>query len=237
MYGFDVCFLRSTAPSSTHHHHHHHIFPGKRGVVIVQLWNGSDPYKGQPLYDPWVTDLLERALATPGVRSIASVAPGGLGLCAVLYADREPWNAWGPHLATFGCQVGGRTQEGRWYEVGHGTHCVYATPVAAASQRPPCPPTLIQCQANAVAGSAYYKVLVGKILGYSDENIYGYVRVLGGGLTPQTIANVDTDLRRLSKAKPKLPWNREGSRGKKPAAAGGTPPASQGRGASSGVPR
>ncbi|PNH08246.1 hypothetical protein TSOC_005248 [Tetrabaena socialis] len=118
----------------------------KRGVVIVQLWNGFDPSKGQPLYEPWVVQLLEAALATPGVRYTASLAPGGLGLSAVLWADREPWSAWGPHLASFGCQ------------------------------------------ANTVAGSPYYKVLIGKILGYKDDNIYGYVRAVGGGLTPAVVA-------------------------------------------------
>ncbi len=80
---------------------------GKRGVVIVQLWNGFDRERGQPLYDPWVVHLLEAALRTPGVRAVPSVAPGGVGLTAVLFADKEPWSAWGPHLASFGCQVGG----------------------------------------------------------------------------------------------------------------------------------
>lgn len=36
------------------------------------------------------------------------MAPGGVGLTAVVYADKEPWSAWGPHLASFGCQVGVR---------------------------------------------------------------------------------------------------------------------------------
>ncbi|GIL74705.1 hypothetical protein Vretimale_2339 [Volvox reticuliferus] len=183
------------------------LMQGKRGVVIVQLWNGFDRSRGQPVYDPWVVDLLEAALRTPGVRAVPSVAPGGVGLTAVLFADKEPWNVWGPHLASFGCQ------------------------------------------ANAVAGSAYYKVLIGKILGYSDENIYGYVRSVGGGLTPDVISQVDADLKKLSKAKPKLPWNREGSRGKKAtgnsaaaaAAAGNSAavksPGSQRRGGSGGGPR
>ncbi|KXZ46398.1 hypothetical protein GPECTOR_44g73 [Gonium pectorale] len=156
------------------------LMQGKRGVVIVQLWNGFEPARGQPLYDPWVIPLLEAALATPGLRAVPSVAPGGVGLTAVVFADKEPWSVWGPHLASFGCQA----------------------------------------RANAVAGSAYYKVLIGKILGYADENIYGYVRSVGGGLTPAVISQVETDLKKLSKAKPKLPWNREGSRGAKKAAGG-----------------
>ncbi|GLC76077.1 hypothetical protein PLESTF_001732000 [Pleodorina starrii] len=153
------------------------LMQGRRGVVIVQLWNGFERSRGQPIYDPWVIELLEAALRTPGVKAAASVAPGGVGLTAVMYADREPWNAWGPHLASFGCQ------------------------------------------ANAVAGSPYYKLLIGKILGYKDENIHGYVRSVGGGLTPAVISQVDADLKKLSKAKPKLPWNKEGSRGKKAPAA------------------
>ncbi|KAG2441568.1 hypothetical protein HXX76_003189 [Chlamydomonas incerta] len=154
------------------------LMQGKRGVVIVQLWNGFEPGRGQPLFEPYVVGLVERALATPGIRAVTSTAPGGVGLTAVLFADKEPFNMWGPHLASFGCQ------------------------------------------ANAVAGSAHYKVLIGKILGYADDNIYGYVRSLGGGLTPAVISQVEADLKKLSKAKPKLPWNREGSRGaKKPAPA------------------
>lgn len=153
------------------------LLTGQRGVVIVQLWNGFEPARGQPLYDPFVVHLVEAALRHPGIRAVTSVAPGGVGLTAVLYADREPWSAWGPHLASFGCQ------------------------------------------ANAVAGSAYYKVLIGKILGYSDANIAAYVRSVGGGYTPAVVAQVEADLKKLSKAKPKLPWNREGSRGKKQAAA------------------
>ncbi|PNW71289.1 hypothetical protein CHLRE_16g648000v5 [Chlamydomonas reinhardtii] len=166
------------------------LMQGKRGVVIVQLWNGFEPARGQPLFEPYVVGLLERALATPGVRAVTSTAPGGVGLTAVLFADKEPFNVWGPHLASFGCQ------------------------------------------ANAVAGSAYYKVLIGKILGYADENIYGYVRSLGGGLTPAIISQVEADLKKLSKAKPKLPWNREGSRGGKKTAqaAGGAPGAGQQKG-------
>ena len=49
---------------------------------------------------------------------------GGIGLTAVVYVDREPWNKWGPHLASFGFQ------------------------------------------ANAVAGSPYYRLLCGLLLGY-----------------------------------------------------------------------
>ncbi len=90
-------------------------------MVIVQLWNGFEPARGQPLYDPFVVHLVEAALRHPGIKATTSVAPGGVGLTAVLYADREPWSAWGPHLASFGCQ------------------------------------------ANAVAGSAYYKVLIGEL--------------------------------------------------------------------------
>ncbi|GLI69440.1 hypothetical protein VaNZ11_014052, partial [Volvox africanus] len=182
------------------------LMQGKRGVVIVQLWNGFDRSRGQPVYDPWVIDLLEAALRTPGVRAMPSVAPGCVGLTAVLFADKAPWNVWGPHLASFGCQ------------------------------------------ANTVAGSAYYKVLIGKILGYNDENIYGYARSVGGGLTPDVVSQVDADLKKLSKTKPKLPWNREGSRGKKatgnsaPAAAAGSsavvkPPGGQRRGGGGNGPR
>ncbi|EFJ46671.1 hypothetical protein VOLCADRAFT_92874 [Volvox carteri f. nagariensis] len=215
------------------------LMQGKRGVVIVQLWNGFDRSRGQPLYDPWVVDLIEAALRTPGVRALPSVAPGGVGLTAVLFADKEPWSAWGPHLASFGCQPTAQPQFVRgtltppyiagvcstrpWFVLTEPP----SSPLGAVPRIfPSHPRTAAQSSgaANTVAGSAYYKVLIGKILGYSDENIYGYVRSVGGGLTPAVIAQVDADLKKLSKAKPKLPWSRESSRGKKaPAGTGAAP--------------
>jgi len=71
----------------------------------VQLFNGWDRSKGQPLYTPFAISLLERALAAKGVAWCQSVAPGGAGLTAVVYADREPFASWAAHLAGFGCQV------------------------------------------------------------------------------------------------------------------------------------
>ena len=41
---------------------------GKRGVVIVQLWNGFAAGRGQPLYDPFVVGLMEAALANPAIK-------------------------------------------------------------------------------------------------------------------------------------------------------------------------
>lgn len=35
------------------------------------------------------------------------------------------------------------------------------------------------CQANAVAGSAYYKLLIGQLLGYKQENVLAYVAASG----------------------------------------------------------
>jgi hypothetical protein len=35
------------------------------------------------------------------------------------------------------------------------------------------------CQANAVAGSAYYKLLIGQLLGYKTDNVLAYVAASG----------------------------------------------------------
>mmetsp|Transcript_14022 Transcript_14022/g.30350 ORF Transcript_14022/g.30350 Transcript_14022/m.30350 type:complete len:369 (-) Transcript_14022:363-1469(-) len=145
---------------------------GQRGVVIVQLWNGWDPSRGQPLTQPYVLQLLLRLISTPGIKYLTSTAPGGVGLTAVLYADKEPWSKWAQHLASFGCQ------------------------------------------ANTVAGSPYYKLLIGRMLGYSEDNVVNYVRSTGGGLTPQVMSQVESDMKRVSKVKAKLPWNKAPSRGK-----------------------
>lgn len=109
-----------------------------RCTLQVQLWNGWDASRGQPVYTPFALTMLERALAAPGVAARSSVAPGGVGLTAVLYADREPFVSWAAHLVSFGCQ------------------------------------------ANVVAGSAYYKLLIGLLLGYSEANVVGYVSASEG---------------------------------------------------------
>jgi len=110
---------------------------GQRGLALVQLWNGWDPSKGQPLYNPCAITMLERVLAAPGVGYLSSMAPGGVGLTGIVYADREPFASWARHLASFGCQ------------------------------------------ANAVAGSAYYKLLIGQLLGYKPDNVLAYVAASG----------------------------------------------------------
>jgi hypothetical protein len=116
---------------------------GQRGIVLVQLFNGWDPSKGQPIYNPLALHMMEQALAAPGVAFVDSVAPGGVGLTGILYADREPFASWAAHLASFGCQ------------------------------------------ANAVAGSAYYKLLIGQLLGYKLENVLGYLEASGEPATAQ----------------------------------------------------
>jgi hypothetical protein len=116
---------------------------GQRGIVLVQLFNGWDPSKGQPIYNPLALHMMEQALSAPGVAHVASIAPQGAGLTAILYADREPFASWASHLASFGCQ------------------------------------------ANLVAGSAYYKLLIGQLLGYKLENVLGYVAASGEPATAQ----------------------------------------------------
>ncbi|WIA17916.1 hypothetical protein OEZ85_009410 [Tetradesmus obliquus] len=152
---------------------------GQRGIALVQLFNGWEPSKGQPIYNPLAIHMLEQALAAPGVAFISSVAPGGVGLTGILYADREPFASWAMHLASFGCQ------------------------------------------ANAVAGSAYYKLLIGQLLGYKLEHVLGYVASSGEPASAQLQQQVAQDIRKLSKVKPQLPWSASDTniRKHKPAAA------------------
>lgn len=53
------------------------LLSGQRGIGLVQLWNGWDASKGQPLYNPCAIAMLERVLAAPGVACCSSMAPGG----------------------------------------------------------------------------------------------------------------------------------------------------------------
>jgi hypothetical protein len=53
------------------------LLSGQRGIALVQLWNGWDASKGQPLYNPCAIAMLERVLAAPGVACCSSMAPGG----------------------------------------------------------------------------------------------------------------------------------------------------------------
>ncbi|KAF8064601.1 AOX4 [Scenedesmus sp. PABB004] len=166
------------------------LLAGQRGVVLVQAFNGWDAAMGQPLYNPLAITMLERAAAAPGVGCVSSVAPGGVGLTAILYADREPFASWARHLASFGCQ------------------------------------------SNVVAGSVYYKLLIGQLLGYKLENVLGYCAASGEPATPQLQAQVAADIRKLSKVKAKLPWS-AGDKARKPktGAAGGRAAAGGGFGA------
>ena len=57
----------------------------------MQLYNGWDESKGQPLHQPYVLDMLARVCACPGVAAAVSTTMGGegmLGLTVVLYADK-----------------------------------------------------------------------------------------------------------------------------------------------------
>ncbi|KAK9830163.1 hypothetical protein WJX72_010083 [[Myrmecia] bisecta] len=85
---------------------------GKRGVVMVQLyvgWDAADSATAvarQPLFRPLVGRLLQEALAHPGLKMIISTISDGLGLTAILYADKEPFASRAKHLASFGAQAG-----------------------------------------------------------------------------------------------------------------------------------
>ena len=64
-------------------------------------------------------------------------------------------------------------------------------------------------QAALVAGSPYYQLLVGSILGYAPQNIEAHVVEKGGVLSPAVAAEAKRDLAALSPEEATLPW-REG---------------------------
>lgn len=156
------------------------LLSGSRGVSTVQIYNGWDIDRGQPLYQPWVLDLIEQCLAHPDLSFVISTAPSDkdevLGITLILFANKEPFSSYAKHLASFGFQ------------------------------------------SNIVAGSPFFKLLCGILLGYELENCRSYVRSTSppGSLTPLLISQVDAEVKKLSKVKPKLPWtSKQGSRGKK----------------------
>ncbi|KAI8463943.1 MAG: hypothetical protein J3K34DRAFT_442202 [Monoraphidium minutum] len=138
---------------------------GRRGLALVQLFNGWDRSRGQPVYTPFALELLARALPARGVGAAPSVAPGGAGLTAVLFADRAPFAARAAHLCSFGCQ------------------------------------------ANMVAGSSYYKLLIGLLLGYRRDRVEAYVASSGEPVGGDLRKQVDDDIRQLSAVEPRLPWS------------------------------
>lgn len=73
-------------------------------------------------------------------------------------------------------------------------------------------------QSAIVAESSYYKLLIGKMLGYNDDNIVSHIRVACGPREPtaEVQAAVTKTLNDLSRKQAKIPWNvLTNSRGKK----------------------
>jgi len=63
-------------------------------------------------------------------------------------------------------------------------------------------------QAALVAGSPFYQMLIGRMLGYKEKNILGYVQAqTGAAPNPAVIAAVEAELRTISPKAPTLPWN------------------------------
>ncbi|KIY94027.1 hypothetical protein MNEG_13934 [Monoraphidium neglectum] len=73
-------------------------------------------------------------------------------------------------------------------------------------------------QAGVVAESPYYKMLIGRALGYSEANILYHIKARSDGCatngrahpTPEVVAAVESQLRELSAKPPRLPWRRAG---------------------------
>jgi hypothetical protein len=120
-----------------------------------------------------VLTLLKEAAANPQLGMVLTSTAGGLGVTALVFADKQPFRAWAEHLTSFGAQ------------------------------------------AALVADSPYYKLLIGRVLGYREGNIHHHIRTVHGPGHPSqpVIQAVDKELSRLSSKKPFLPWNKS-SRGK-----------------------
>jgi hypothetical protein len=67
-------------------------------------------------------------------------------------------------------------------------------------------------QAALVAGSPYYQLLVGTILGYTRENVDAHVAEKGGRITRAVASEVEKELAALSDAEARTPW-RDGYEG------------------------
>ena len=61
-------------------------------------------------------------------------------------------------------------------------------------------------QASLVADSTYYKLLVGRLLGYNHDNIVHHVEAGGGCVTQEIAVLVEADLRAVCSVRPRLPW-------------------------------
>lgn len=61
-------------------------------------------------------------------------------------------------------------------------------------------------QASIVAQSEFYKMIIGRMMGYRIENIEHHIRSTGGSLDPSIYNLVDKELATLSKVEPRIPW-------------------------------
>lgn len=64
----------------------------------------------------------------------------------------------------------------------------------------------IGAQASVVAESEFYKLMIGRMMGYKEENIEHHIVSNGGILTPKIRNLVDLEMKELSDANPSIPW-------------------------------
>lgn len=64
----------------------------------------------------------------------------------------------------------------------------------------------IGAQASVVAESEFYKLVIGRMMGYKEENIEHHITSNGGLLTPKIRNLVDLEMKELSDANPSIPW-------------------------------
>ncbi|GLC60405.1 hypothetical protein PLESTB_001608700 [Pleodorina starrii] len=158
------------------------LLEGRRGVVLLQLHVGWDAHDRVPPYGPYKPlslRLLREALERPDIVSYCSSAPVP-GAAGAAAAAGNP--AYGLTMVLCADKEPYRS----W-----GAH------VASFG-----------CQAALEAQSPYYKLLIGRILGYRPDNIAHYIQEKHGRApSGEVVAAVEQQLLRLSSKRPTLPWN------------------------------
>ena len=155
---------------------------GHRGVVMCQLWAGWEDADDDARADVHVVQPVDAPFVTRALRDAAvdALTDGSIGIRCVPIAGMDPAKGL--------------------------TALVHASksPFAERAEHL----ASFGAQAALVAGSPYYQLLVGRILGYETRNIEAHVAEKGGVLTAAIVAEVAKDLAALvpGDAPPTTPW-------------------------------
>eukprot|EP00198_Chlamydomonas_reinhardtii_P014326 XP_001703663.1 predicted protein [Chlamydomonas reinhardtii] len=165
---------------------------GRRGVVLLQLHVGWQQAAAAPPYGPFkplVLRLLRQLLASPGKE---------LQLVSFASAAPDPSSPGGKSSAGLTMVLCADKEPFRSW----GAHLAG-----------------FGCQAALEAQSPYYKALIGRVLGYSPDNIAHHIREKHGAPpSSEVLAAVERQLGALSTKQPQLPWT-AGARGSRKKAA------------------